>query len=135
MAGSYSGSHKVGKPNPAMDMCFELQVCPDLLFGALAAAAAGAFYFIYTAVTMAARKKKRSSGVLRSKPKVETVFDLLQLGSLSSAVRFFCFWLPVSFISVCVLQLAFIELHRSSCEEKLCVSLNMCTCYSASTEL
>lgn len=81
MVGSHSKQHKVGKPNPAMDMCFELEVCPDLLFGAIAAAASAAFYFIYTAITMAGRKKKRSSGIKRSKPKVETVLDLYYLGT------------------------------------------------------
>ena len=54
-------SHKTGLPNPAMEMCFELEICPDLIMAALAAAGAAAFLFLYQAITLAAAKRKRRS--------------------------------------------------------------------------
>ena len=50
---------KVGLPNPAMEMCFELEICPDLLLAGIAAAAAGAFFFLYQAITVAGKKRRR----------------------------------------------------------------------------
>ena len=53
------GSLKVGKPNPVMDMCFEISICPDLLMAGIAAFAAGAFFFINQAIIDAAKRKRR----------------------------------------------------------------------------
>jgi hypothetical protein len=50
---------KYGMPNPAMEMCYELQICPDLILAAIAAAAAAAFYFLYTAITKKGKKRRR----------------------------------------------------------------------------
>ena len=42
--------------------CFTIDICPDLLLAAFAAAAAAAFWLIYTAITQnAGRRKKRSA--------------------------------------------------------------------------
>lgn len=57
-----ASSHEKGKPNPAQEACsdFDLDICPDLLLAGIAAAAAAAFALLYTAITMAQRRKRRS---------------------------------------------------------------------------
>lgn len=54
---------KKGFENPAQEKCdgAELDICPDLLLGLLGAAAAAAFAVLFTQITMAGRKKKRST--------------------------------------------------------------------------
>ena len=41
--------------------CFSLDICPDLILAAIAAAAAAGFYLLYITVTMAGRKRKKRS--------------------------------------------------------------------------
>ena len=43
-----------------MEMCFELEICPDLILAGIAAVAAGAFYAIYVAITMSKKRRRRS---------------------------------------------------------------------------
>lgn len=38
----------------------DVEICPDLLLAGIAAAAAAAFAILFTAITMAGRRKKRS---------------------------------------------------------------------------
>ena len=38
--------------------CLSVDICPDLLFAALAAAAAAGFYIIYNAITVKGRRKR-----------------------------------------------------------------------------
>ena len=64
---------KKGRPNPAMEMCLELNICPDLLLAGIAAAAAGAFFFLYQAITMAGRRRKRSSDLLYNVMFINTI--------------------------------------------------------------
>ena len=55
------GDPEKGKPNPAQEMCFELDICPDLLLAAAAAAAAAIYLALYTAITAAGRKKRSAA--------------------------------------------------------------------------
>ena len=57
MFGSF-GKHKSDKGDDNCDD-FELDICPDLLLAAIASAAAAAFALLYTAITMAGRRKRR----------------------------------------------------------------------------
>ena len=83
LGGSYSGGY--GK-----DSCLTIDICPDLLFAALAAAAAGAFVFFYQAITMAGRRKKRSPD-----------FNNREKFSLSSGyVQQFCSGMQHSFLQM-----------------------------------
>ena len=54
-----------GKPNPAQEQCdsLDLDICPDLLLAAIAAAGAVAFVALYVALTMntAGRRRRRRS--------------------------------------------------------------------------
>ena len=54
-----------GKPNPSQEQCdaLDLDICPDLLLAAIAAAGAAAFIALYVALTMQqfGRKKRRRS--------------------------------------------------------------------------
>ena len=56
---------KYGKPNPAQEQCnaLDLDICPDLLLAAIAAAGAAALVALYVALTMnpAGRRKRRRS--------------------------------------------------------------------------
>ena len=73
LGGSYSGGY--GK-----DSCLTIDICPDLLFAALAAAAAAAFVFFTQAITMIGKRKRRSVD-----------FDNREKFSLSSGyVKRFC---------------------------------------------
>ena len=57
-----------------------LDICPDILLAALAAAAAGAFVALFTAITMAGRRKKRSTDLFLPVSPSETVGDILWMG-------------------------------------------------------
>ena len=50
---------KHGKHKDVGSNCANVDVCPDLLIGAIAAAAAAAFYFIYVAITKAGRRRRK----------------------------------------------------------------------------
>ena len=56
---------KYGKPNPAQEQCgsLDLDICPDVLLAAIAAAGAAALVALYVALTMQAngRRKRRRS--------------------------------------------------------------------------
>ena len=54
LAGSHSGG------GYATSSCLTVDICPDLLFAAIAAAAAAGFYLIYEAITVKGRRRKRS---------------------------------------------------------------------------
>lgn len=57
---------KKGIENPAQEKCdgASVDICPDLILGALGAAAAAAFAVLFTQITNAGRKKKRSTDTL-----------------------------------------------------------------------
>ena len=76
-----AASHKKGKPNPAQEDCFELEICPDLILAAMAAAAAGAFTLLYTAITMAKRRKRRALNAPLDESSL--IQDAFWLGTLS----------------------------------------------------
>ena len=59
LSGSYSNSYGSGS-------CLTIDICPDLLFAALALAAAAAFVFTYMAITMNGRRRKRSLNFIRN---------------------------------------------------------------------
>ncbi len=52
-----------GRPNPAQENCdgSDLDICPDLILAALGAALAAAFAVLFTLITAAGRRKKRST--------------------------------------------------------------------------
>ena len=65
MLAAASGGHGSYSGGGGSDSCFTIDICPDLLIAAIAAASAGAFYLIYTGITMAsARRRKRSSSYM-----------------------------------------------------------------------
>ena len=68
--GSYDGGHGGGP----MGSCFSIDICPDLILAAIAAAAAVAAFLIYQAITVAGRKKRSQSSWL------PTITDLFYLG-------------------------------------------------------
>ena len=51
LGGSYSSSY-------GSDSCLTVDLCPDLLFAALALAAAAAFVFVYMAITVKGRRRR-----------------------------------------------------------------------------
>ena len=61
--------------------CFTIDICPDLLLAAFAAAAAVAFWLIYTAITMNAGRRKRSVTEL-----AETLFGIRSFTDLAQIV-------------------------------------------------
>ena len=62
MLAAASGGHGSYSGGGGSSSCFTIDICPDLLIAAIAAAAAGAFYLIYTGITKAsAKRRKRSS--------------------------------------------------------------------------
>ena len=54
--GSFGGFSSFGTAS-----CFSIDICPDLLLGAIAVAATGAGFLIYTAIVAAGRRRKRNS--------------------------------------------------------------------------
>ena len=70
-----------GKPNPSQEQCdaLDLDICPDLLLAAIAAAGAAALLALYIALTMQmfGRRKKRSSPLIDLK---EVGTDVLLAG-------------------------------------------------------
>ncbi len=52
-----------GRPNPAQENCdgSDLDICPDLILAALGAALAAGFAILFTLITAAGRRKKRSA--------------------------------------------------------------------------
>lgn len=83
MAGSYGGSHDTGLPNPAMEMCFELEICPDLIMAAIAAAAAAAFYIIYEAISMKGKRKRSLASSMAEKMSLGNMLDGFYVGNES----------------------------------------------------
>ncbi len=67
-----------GRPNPAQENCdgSDLELCPDLVLAALAAVAAAAFGVLFTLITGAGRKKKRSTDLLDPVPFNHWIEDL-----------------------------------------------------------
>ncbi len=76
-AGSKLSDHK-GRPNPAQDNCdgASVDICPDLVLAAFAAAAAAAFAVIFTLVTALGRKKKRSADTFEPVTLTNVVKDI-----------------------------------------------------------
>ncbi len=64
MASNSHGSTRYGKPNPIMEMCFELDICPDLILAAIALFGALAFAYLYTKITKAGRRRRRRDAEL-----------------------------------------------------------------------
>ena len=54
-------SPDVGILPEALDSCFEIGICPDLLLAAIIAAGAAFFFVLYEAITMAGRRRKRQT--------------------------------------------------------------------------
>ena len=52
-----------GRPNPAQENCdgSDLDICPDLILAALGAALAAGFAILFTLITSAGKRRKRSS--------------------------------------------------------------------------
>ncbi len=86
VAGSSSdlaGSYDYGKKKIDKNHCGSIDICPDLLFATLAAALAGAFLALFTAITMAGRKRRRRRDVrdgLRPVPWFDAAMDYFWLG-------------------------------------------------------
>ena len=61
-AGSTKENVKYGFENPILDMCGEVDICPDLLIALFGTFAAAAIAALYTAITMIPppRRKRRS---------------------------------------------------------------------------
>lgn len=76
-----SNKHKIGKPNPAMEMCFELDICPDLLLAGFAAAAAAAFLALYIVITQNGRRRRKRSLDSRNED-IKTIENTFLLPSL-----------------------------------------------------
>lgn len=76
-ASTRKGDEK-GRPNPAQENCdgSDLELCPDLVLAALAAAAAAGFAILYTQITMAGRRKKRSSDTKQAMPVAAWLEDM-----------------------------------------------------------
>ena len=80
---------KYGKPNPAQEQCsaIDLDICPDLLLAAIAAAGAVALVALYIALTMntmGRRKRRRSLGdnaPQRSSSGLQEVSQILIIGN------------------------------------------------------
>ena len=80
---------KYGKPNPAQEQCsaIDLDICPDLLLAAIAAAGAVALVALYIALTMntmGRRKRRRSLGdnaPQRSSNGLQEVSQILIIGN------------------------------------------------------
>ena len=53
------GSFQGGLSDAGSDSCFSINVCPDLIFAAVAAAAAVGVYYTYTAITTKGRKRRK----------------------------------------------------------------------------
>ncbi len=49
-----------GRPNPIMEYCFDIAICPDLILAGIALAGAIAFAYLFTVITKkgAGRKKR-----------------------------------------------------------------------------
>ncbi len=76
------GDHK-GKPNPAQKNCdgAELDICPDLVLAALAAALAAGFAVLFTLITMAGRRKRRSTDTFEPVPLESVLQDVFHSGT------------------------------------------------------
>ena len=61
LQGAASGGHGSYSGGGGSGSCFTIDICPDLLIAAIAAAAAGAFYLIYTGITKASAKRRKRS--------------------------------------------------------------------------
>ena len=89
--GSYSKSgkdskHPVGLPSPAQESCsmLDLDLCPDLLMGAIAAAAAVAFYIIYEAISLKGKRKRSFASSIAQKMSLGNILDGFYIGNKSS---------------------------------------------------
>lgn len=71
------GEHK-GIENPAQKNCdgSDLDICPDLIVAALGAAMAAGFAILFTLITAAGRRKKRSSDRVEPVPFSSVIEDL-----------------------------------------------------------
>ena len=81
-SGSFGYGHGHGGHKKDNDNCMGLSVdiCPDLLLAGLALAGAAAFVALFTAITMAGRRKKRSVGELMARPLEDDLKDIFWLG-------------------------------------------------------
>ncbi len=52
---------ELGTPNPAQQNCGDLDICPDLVVAAFAAALAAGFAVLFTLITGAGRRRRRRS--------------------------------------------------------------------------
>ncbi len=87
LVGSFSKKDpKVGIVDDNCDG-FDIDICPDLLLAAIGAAAAGAFAILFTAITMAGRRKKRSIDEANNRPDIDTLqlaTDMYWIGTSQS---------------------------------------------------
>ena len=56
-----SGSHSGGYGEDQGTPCAQVDICPDLLFGAIFAAGAAAFFLLYMEITKKGARKKRDT--------------------------------------------------------------------------
>ena len=83
LSGSEGG---MGRPNPIQEMCFEIDLCPDLLIALIAAFAAAAFFFLYDAISMNGRRRRRRSPDRNSRKFSYRVHEILDALGMSSAL-------------------------------------------------
>ena len=72
-----SGTNK-GKEKDVGTNCATIDICPDILIGAIFAAAAVAFYLLYMAITKAGRRKRQAEKF----PLLSQVQDILYKGTV-----------------------------------------------------
>ena len=73
--GSYSGGSSGGD-------CFTIDICPDLLLAAIAAASAGAFYLIYINITKSSAKRKKRTLIRDNFDILDYMNDLVTIGNV-----------------------------------------------------
>ena len=61
-----SGSHSGGYGEDQGTPCAQVDICPDLLFGAIFAAGAAAFFLLYMEITKKGARKKRDTSDISS---------------------------------------------------------------------
>ena len=86
---------KYGKPNPAQEQCgsLDLDICPDVLLAAIAAAGAAALVALYVALTMQANgRRKRRSSLDHEAHEYFSHRDIFLVGRLKSSKQF---WLAI----------------------------------------
>ena len=92
-----------GRPNPAQENCdgSDLDICPDLILAALGAALAAIFAILFTLITSAGRRRKRSIVEDAPVPFTAVLQDLSWNLGISLAITS-CQDMHIMFAEVCV---------------------------------